>query len=267
MRAKTNERRALEVDLRHALRLNQFELHYQPQVCTATGGIVGVEALIRWRHPQLGMVSPGRFIPVAEEAGLILPIGEWVLRTACATGKTWQVKGLCALRVSVNISPIQLRRADFVSTVAQIIEETGLDPSGLELEITESMLVSRTESMVGRLKDLRALGVMLSVDDFGTGYSNLAYLKSFPLDRLKIDQSFIRDLPYDQQAGSIVRAIVAMGHSLGLELIAEGVETAEQAKFLNDIGCERSQGYFYSVPLDSMGLEVWLDKNATDLAA
>lgn len=263
MSARVHERLAIEADLRHAIRHNQFELYYQPQVQTATGAIVGIEALIRWRHPKLGMVSPARFIPVAEEIGLIIPIGEWVLRAACKQSKLWQAERLSALPVAVNISAVQLRQPDFVDMVARILQETGLDADCLELEITESMVMSRTESMIGRLRDLKALGVALSIDDFGTGYSNLSYLKSFPLDRLKIDQSFIRDLPSDPQAVSIVSAIIAMAQSLDLQVIAEGVETAEQAKCLDGIGCEQSQGYLYSFPLDATAFETWFRKRET----
>lgn len=243
------------------MELGQFELFYQPQIHIRTGAMVGMEALIRWRHPQLGMIPPNKFISVAEETGLILPIGEWVLRTACEQCKRWQEAGLARLPVAVNISPVQLRQQEFVDLVARILEETGLSAGCLELEITETMVMSQTESMVGRLKELKGLGVLLTIDDFGTGYSNLGYLKSFPLDRLKVDQSFVHDLPADPFAGSIVRAIVAMGHSLGLQVIAEGVETAEQGKFLESIDCEEAQGYFYSFPLDRDDFEHMLRKN------
>ncbi len=261
MGAKAHERLELEAHLRSAMELGQFELFYQPQIHIRTGAMVGMEALIRWRHPQLGMIPPNKFISVAEETGLILPIGEWVLRTACEQCKRWQEAGLARLPVAVNISPVQLRQQEFVDLVARILEETGLSAGCLELEITETMVMSQTESMVGRLKELKGLGVLLTIDDFGTGYSNLGYLKSFPLDRLKVDQSFVHDLPADPFAGSIVRAIVAMGHSLGLQVIAEGVETAEQGKFLESIDCEEAQGYFYSFPLDRDDFEHMLRKN------
>lgn len=249
------ERLDLENHLARALALGQLELHYQPQVGLASGTTVGVEALLRWRHPSWGLVPPATFIPIAEESGLILAIGEWVLRTACAQNKSWQEAGLPRLPVAVNISPAQLRQAGFVESVSRVMAETGLDPRYLELEITESMVTSRTESMVARLKALRALGVLLSIDDFGTGYSNLGYLTAFALDRLKIDQSFIRDLPSDPNASSIVGAIMAMGRSLGLRIMAEGVETAEQADFLRGIGCDDAQGFLYGRPTDAEEFE------------
>lgn len=257
------ERLDLENHLARALALGQLDLHYQPQVKLASGTTVGVEALLRWRHPNWGLVPPATFIPIAEESGLILAIGEWVLRSACAQNKAWQEAGLPRLPVAVNISPAQLRQAGFVESVSRVLAETRLDPGYLELEITESMVMSRTESMVGRLKALRALGVLLSIDDFGTGYSNLGYLTAFPLDRLKIDQSFIRGLPSDPNGSSIVGAIVAMGRSLGLRIMAEGVETAEQVDFLRGIGCDDAQGFLYGRPTDAAEFERLLREGAS----
>ncbi len=229
--------------------MSQFELRYQPQVEMATGKLIGLEVLIRWPHPEFGDISPGRFIPVAEEAGLIVPIGQWVLRTACSQLLAWQRTGLGQIPISVNISAIQLRHPDFVDLVGDVLAETGFSPEWLDLEITEGMVMSRTENMIARLEALKALGLSLSVDDFGTGYSNLGYLNSFPLDRLKIDQSFVSGLPEDENAASIVRALLGLAHNLGLEVVAEGVETMAQAEFLIGCGCERAQGYLFGRPL------------------
>ena len=261
MSKKAIERVSLEGAMRQALRLGQFELHYQPQVSIATGKAIGMEALIRWNHPQMGMIPPVKFIPVAEEAGLIVPIGEWVLRTACAQNKAWQDAGLPALPVSVNLSAIQLKQAGFVAMVSNALEETGLDPRYLDLELTESMVMGKTDSVISRLEELKAIGIALSMDDFGTGYSNLGYLKSFPLDELKIDQSFVRDLPSNKDAGAIAGAIVSMGRSLGLRIVAEGVETAAQAAFLSGTDCEHAQGYLYSKPLPAAQFAEWLRAN------
>ncbi|MEO8135019.1 MAG: PAS domain S-box protein, partial [Betaproteobacteria bacterium] len=259
MSVKAIARVTLEVALRQALQLGQFALHYQPLVVIATGEVIGVEALIRWRHPELGQVSPVDFIPLAEETGLIVPIGEWVLRTACAQKKAWGDAGLPAMTVAVNLSALQLRQPGFVGLVARILDETGLDPRGLNLEITESMVMGRTDSMIGCLNELRALGITLSMDDFGTGYSNLGYLMHLPLDVLKIDRSFVRDLPTHQGAMSIARAIVSMGRSLGMRVVAEGVETMAQADFLESIWCEHAQGFMYCKPLPAAELAAWIE--------
>jgi diguanylate cyclase (GGDEF)-like protein len=258
MNDRAIERVALEAALRRALQLEQFELHYQPLVMIATGEAVGLEALIRWRHPDLGLMPPIQFIPIAEETGLIIAIGEWVLRTACAQNKAWQQAGLPPLPVSVNLSALQLRQAGLVDLVAGILAETGLDACYLDLELTETMVMGRSKSAIDALHGLKALGVTLSLDDFGTGYSNLGYLKSFPLDHLKIDRSFVHDLPESSNAASIARAIVSMGHSLGLRVVAEGVETPAQARFLASIWCEHAQGYLYSKPLPAAEFARWL---------
>jgi diguanylate cyclase (GGDEF)-like protein/PAS domain S-box-containing protein len=258
MSSKALERVSLEAALRRALELEQFELHYQPQVLMSSGEITGMEALIRWRHPEKGMISPVTFIPVAEQTGLIVAIGEWVLRTACAQNKAWQQAGQPPLTVSVNLSALQLRQAGLVTLVSQILESTGLEPRYLDLELTESMVMGETESVIARLRGLKALGISLSMDDFGTGYSNLSYLQRFPLDQLKIDKSFVRDLPANKDAASIVRAIVSMARSLGLRVVAEGVETDAQAQFLLSVRCEHAQGYLYSKPLPSKDFEEWV---------
>jgi diguanylate cyclase (GGDEF)-like protein len=252
------ERVALEAGLRRALQLEQFELHYQPLVLIATGEATGMEALIRWRHPELGLIPPAQFIAMAEETGLIIPIGEWVLRTACAQNKAWQDAGLAPLTVSVNLSALQLRHAGLVDLVARILDETGLDARYLDIELTETMVMGKSQLVIDCLHALKALGVTLSIDDFGTGYSNLGYLKTFPLDQLKIDRSFVHDLPDSSNAASIARAIVSMGHSLGLRVVAEGVETAAQAQFLASIWCEHAQGFLYSKPLPAVEFALWL---------
>ena len=258
MSNKAIERVGLEAALRRALALGQFELHYQPQVLIAGGDVTGMEALLRWRHPDIGLIPPVQFIPMAEETGLIVAIGEWVLRTACLQSRAWQDAGLPPLTVAVNLSALQLRQAGFVGVVSKILEDTGLDPRFLDLELTESMVMSKTDIAVPMLRDLKALGIALTIDDFGTGYSNLGYLKSFPLDQIKIDRSFVQDLPNSNDAASIARAIVSMGHSLGLRVIPEGVETFAQARFLARIGCERAQGFLYGRPLPPAEFAAWV---------
>jgi EAL domain-containing protein (putative c-di-GMP-specific phosphodiesterase class I) len=258
MSARANERILLEGELRRALRLDQFELHYQPQVAIATGAPVGIEALVRWQHPQLGWLQPGRFISIAEETGLIGQIGRFVLREACRQNRAWQRDGLPAMPIAVNIAAAQLRHPDFVDSVEDILAETGLDPQHLELEITEGTMMEMTEALLARIDRLKRLGIRLSIDDFGTGYSNLAYLQTFPLDRLKIDRSFIGGAPADEGSVSIVRAILGLGESLGIEVIAEGVETADQAKLLEQLGCGQAQGFFYARPMPAPAARDWL---------
>lgn len=259
MSARANERVIIEGELRRALRRDQFELHFQPQVATGTGDLVGVEALVRWKHPELGWLQPVRFIPIAEETGLIGPLGRYVLREACLQSRAWQDQGVPEVPVAVNIAAAQLRHADFVLMVRQIIEETGIDPQSLELEITEGTMMEVTEPLLARIDSLKQLGVRLSIDDFGTGYSNLAYLRTFPLDRLKIDQSFIASLTQDEGSQSIVRAILGLGESLGLDVVAEGVETAEQAALLEKLGCRHAQGYLYGRPMPGDELVTWVN--------
>ena len=258
MREKVMERISLEGSLRRALELQQFELHYQPQVVISSGKIIGIEALIRWRHPEMGMVSPAKFIPIAEDTGLIVPIGEWVLHTACAQNKTWQKAGLPSLPVSVNLSARQLEKEGLVATVARVLNETGLESRYLELELTESMVIGRIETVISLLKELKGVGVMLSMDDFGTGYSNLGNLKSFPLNKLKIDQSFVRNITTNPHDVTVVQIIIALGHSLSLNVIAEGVETEEQSKLLELFKCDCAQGYFFSRPVTAEELAAML---------
>jgi diguanylate cyclase (GGDEF)-like protein/PAS domain S-box-containing protein len=251
MNAKALARLSLEGSLRRALEKQEFLLHYQPQVDARSGAIVGAEALIRWGHSDLGLVSPLDFIPLAEESGLIVPIGEWVLQTACAELKAWQDAGNGTLRMAVNLSGRQFRQHDLVETVQRAIGAAGIDPQSLELEITESVLMQDASETARLLDNLKALGVKLSVDDFGTGYSSLSYLKRFPIDSLKIDRSFIRDIASDPDDAAITTAILAMAGGLGLEVVAEGVETMEQLGFLRGRKCQMIQGYLFSKPLPS----------------
>ncbi len=249
MNVNALERLYLENGLRRALENEEFALYYQPQVDLASGRIIGMEALLRWFSGVMGGISPARFIPLAEECGLIVPIGEWVLQTACRQARQWQEEGLPAIPVAVNLSALQFRRADIVTTVSRALTESGLEGCWLELELTESLLMQSGPEVEATLGRLKALGVRLSIDDFGTGYSSLAYLKRFPVDRLKIDQSFVRDITEDPDDAAIVRAIIQLGRSLRLEVIAEGTETPEQMDFLRYERCTAAQGYLFAPPL------------------
>lgn len=261
MNASVLGRIELERDLRHALERNEFVLHYQPQYGLADGRVIGVEALVRWQHPQHGLVSPARFIPIAEETGLIEEIGLWVMRQACSQMQDWRKAGVDVPRVAINLSARQFHRCHLIDQVAAILDLTGLPPDCLELEITESMLMHDAEAAAEMLKELKRLGVHLSVDDFGTGYSSLAYLKRFPIDRLKIDRSFICNLPEDQEDAALVRAIVSLAGSLALDVIAEGVETAEQRDFLRSRGCNMAQGYLFAAPMAATDLAGLLNRS------
>ncbi|QAS51228.1 hypothetical protein HLI_02885 [Halobacillus litoralis] len=238
---------SMDSELRKALKQEQLELHYQPQKSIGTGKIVGLEALIRWNHPDKGMISPATFIPIAEKNGQIIEIGEWVMKEACKQNKQWQDEGFAPVIVGVNLSALQFLQKDLVFRVKQILEETGLAPEYLELEITESMAMTNEEYIIHTLKELRELGVHVSIDDFGTGYSSLKYLSRFPVSKLKIDKVFISENQKQNQA--IVKSIIHMSHSLNMKVIAEGVETAEQWNFLKNEKCDEIQGYFYSKPL------------------
>ncbi|MDC7710265.1 sensor domain-containing protein [Vogesella indigofera] len=261
MNAQTFERLLMESGLRQALERGEFELHYQPQVAGDDHQLVGVEALIRWRHPHLGLVSPARFIPLAEETGLIKPIGAWVLREACRQMMAWDAQGLAIPRLAVNLSARQFEQQSLLHDVAEVLANTGLEPARLDLEITESMLMQNPQEAVLLLGELKALGVKLSIDDFGTGYSSLSNLKRFPLDYLKIDRSFIEGLPGDEDSAAITEAIIAMARKLHYTVIAEGVETAEQGAFLRLNGCAILQGYYFSKPLPAANLASWLLKH------
>jgi EAL domain-containing protein (putative c-di-GMP-specific phosphodiesterase class I) len=238
-----------EQDLRQALTRNEFFLHYQPQLNLRTGELVGMEALIRWQHPKRGLVSPAQFIPVAEERDLIIPIGEWVLREACRQNRAWQSAGLPALPVAVNLSALQLQQKNLARDVGRVLQQTGLSPHLLELELTESAVMRDADSSIATMNALKDVGVSLSMDDFGTGYSNMSQLKRLPLDKLKIDQSFVRGLPGDPYDLAISTAIIGMGKALNLTVVAEGVETADQLEVLRKIECSAIQGYFLSRPM------------------
>ncbi|HEX9024067.1 MAG TPA: EAL domain-containing protein [Geobacteraceae bacterium] len=249
MNSTAYERLVLENHLRKAVEREEFVLHYQPQLDMADGRIIGVEALVRWRHPELGMVSPALFIPLAEETGLIIQIDEWVLRTACSQNKAWQEAGLPPVTMAVNLSGQNFIRKNLLETISRIVGETGLDARHLELELTESVLMKNAREAALTLRALKDMGLHISIDDFGTGYSSLSYLKKFPLDNLKIDQSFIRESTSDPDSAAITRAIIAMAHSLKLRVIAEGVETEAQLEFLRESGCHALQGFLFSRPL------------------
>jgi diguanylate cyclase (GGDEF)-like protein/PAS domain S-box-containing protein len=249
MNVRAIERQSLENGLRHALERHEFVLYYQPKMNLDTGSIIGVEALIRWRHPTRGLVSPAQFIPVAEECGFIVTIGRWVLREACCQARKWQKEGLPAMRIAINISAVELRAKGFVAYVRQILTETGLEARYLELELTETFLMQDSRSTAAVLRELKDMGIHLALDDFGTGYSSLSYVKRFPIDTLKIDQSFVRDLATDADDASIVSAVISMGKSLHMRVVAEGVETQEQLEFLREHGCPFGQGFYFSPPV------------------
>ncbi len=249
MNVRAVERQFIEESLRRALELQEFTLHYQPKVNLTTGAITGAEALIRWTHSTRGPVPPAHFIPVAEDCGLILPIGNWVLREACTQARAWVDGGLPITTIAVNISGVQFRNENFLDNVFAILHETGLDPRFLELELTESVLIKRAESAASVLQTLRAKGVQIAVDDFGTGYSSLSYLTKFPIDALKIDQSFVRQITTAPADTSIVTAVISMGQSLKLRVIAEGVESQQELAFLQAHQCEEAQGFYFSRPV------------------
>jgi diguanylate cyclase (GGDEF)-like protein/PAS domain S-box-containing protein len=249
MNVRAVERQSIEESLRTALERREFALHYQPKVSLKTGEITGAEALIRWTNPQRGPVSPAQFIPVAEDCGLILPIGNWVLREACKQAKIWLEAGLPLGSIAVNISAMEFRDDNFLEGIFTILRDTRLNPNLLELELTESVLMKRAESTASILKALRAKGVQLAVDDFGTGYSSLSYLKKFPINALKIDQSFVRQITSDPDETAIVTAVISMGRSLNLRVVAEGVETQEELAFLRSHQCDEAQGFYFSRPV------------------
>jgi diguanylate cyclase (GGDEF)-like protein len=254
------ERMELENSLRRAMDKQEFRLHYQPKVDIKTNKIIGMEALLRWEHGKLGMISPAKFIPIAEETGLIVPIGEWVLRTACAQNKAWQDAGYPPLCVAVNLSARQFQTQNLAALVRDILQETGLEPQWLELEVTESILMQHMDKTVSTLQELKDLGVCISIDDFGTGYSSLNYLKRFPIDSLKIDQSFVQDITKDPDDAAIVSAVISLAHTMKLKVIAEGVETFDQLLFLREKNCDKMQGYYFSKPLTAELFTELLDK-------
>jgi EAL domain-containing protein (putative c-di-GMP-specific phosphodiesterase class I) len=247
----TFERMALETSLRRGLERNEFFLHYQAKLDLHTKGITGVEALIRWQHPDLGVVPPVQFIPLAEETGLIVPIGKWVLNTACAQNVSWQREGLPPLSMAVNLSARQFADEDLVKDIADALKNSGMKPELLEIELTESMVIQNPERAGKVLAEIKKMGARLAIDDFGVGYSSLTHLKRFPIDTLKVDRSFINDLPQNPEDKAICQAIIAMGKSLNLTVVAEGVETLEQQTFLHDNACDEMQGFFFSKPIPS----------------
>jgi EAL domain-containing protein (putative c-di-GMP-specific phosphodiesterase class I) len=249
MNEKAHERLALENDLRRALERDELELYYQPKVDTDSGRIGSCEALARWNHPQLGFIGPSRFIPIAEETGLIVPLGEWVLRQACIQNLEWQKKGMSPLRVAVNLSPRQFLQHDLLDMIARVLKNVGMSPQCLELEVTENVMIQNIAQTAAILRRLHDLGIQISIDDFGTGYSSLSYLKRFPIHALKIDRSFVSDITWNQDDAAIASAVITMAHSLKLGVIAEGVETKEQLKFLQDLQCHNMQGNFFSKPV------------------
>jgi diguanylate cyclase (GGDEF)-like protein/PAS domain S-box-containing protein len=264
MNVRAVARQSIEESLRRALERQEFKVHYQPKVNLKTGEITGAEALIRWTHPLRGTVSPADFIPVAEDSGLILSIGNWVLHEACQQARTWVEAGLPLASMAVNISAMEFRDEHFLEGVFAILKDTGLDPRSLELELTESVLMKRAESSQAILKTLRARGVQVAVDDFGTGYSSLSYLRKFPIDTLKIDQSFVRQITTAPDETTIVTAVISMGRSLKLRVVAEGVETQEELAFLEDHKCDEAQGYYFSRPVPAENFAKLLETGIPD---
>ncbi|MBW8902175.1 MAG: EAL domain-containing protein, partial [Massilia sp.] len=254
----------LEVGLRKALKNEELYLLYQPQIDVRSGEIVGVEALVRWRHPERGIISPTEFIPLAEETGLIVPIGEWVLRTACQQARTWQKHTQRALRMAVNLSAKQFKDENLTQIVISALHDTGLDPKLLELELTEGTLMDDAKATLATLEQLRAIGIYLSIDDFGTGYSSMNYLKRFDVRALKIDKSFISGLPQDSENAAITRAIIAMAHGLKMVVVAEGVETDEQLELLEEYGCDLLQGFYLGHPSPQDSITLMLQKRCLD---
>ena len=262
MRDHAERRIRMESELRRALDRQEFVVHYQPKIAISSGQITGVEALVRWENPATGLIGPDKFIPLAEENGLILPIGEWVLRSACRQAAAWHANGVAHARVAVNLSARQFRAHSLLDTIKAILEETGLPPTMLEIEVTESMVMQDPEQAKQLLSELRNMGAVLALDDFGTGYSSLSYLKRFPFDNVKVDRSFVRNLPADTDDCAIAQAIVAMAHSLRLKVIAEGVETQNQRSFLAGLGCDEFQGYLVSRPLPATQIEALFRSSA-----
>lgn len=258
------QRTAIERDLRNALQKNQLKLHYQPQLDLVTGQVVGVEALLRWQHPERGDISPVEFIPVAESTGLIMPIGEWVMRTACQQARAWQDAGLQPVRVAINLSAVQFRHKNLHETITQALFDSHLDPRWLEIELTESLIMKDVRTTIETLQHLHELGVQISIDDFGTGYSSLSYLTRFPISKIKLDKSFVRDV--DKKDGAaIAHTVITLGHSLNMKVMAEGVETVEQLRFLREHGCNEVQGYYFGRPMPPGAIERLLRSSLQEL--
>jgi diguanylate cyclase (GGDEF)-like protein len=266
MNRLVNERLNLEHDLRRALQRDELLLHYQPRINLESGAVDGFEALVRWMHPEHGLVMPDRFIPIAEDTGLIVQLGEWVLQQACEQSRAWKKAGLPRVAMAVNLSARQFREENLVARVAKVVRETGLKPGELEMELTESMIMHDAELAIATLCELRSLGVKLSVDDFGTGYSSLSYLRRLPIGTLKIDKSFVHDIGggKDSDAGVLARAIISLGHSLRLKVVAEGVETEEQLAFLKEHHCDEAQGYYFAKPMPPEECARFLERSALE---
>ena len=267
MNAKAFERLTLETGLRRALEREELVVHYQPRIEIGSGRMVGLEALVRWKHPDLGLVSPAQFIPLAEETGMIIPMGEWILETAARQNREWQDQGFDPLRMAVNLSAVQFRQPDLFESVSSALSKVGMDPRWLELELTESILMQNPENAVSALERLKGAGIHLSIDDFGTGYSSLSYLKRFPIDALKIDQSFIRELTTNPDDAAIATSIILMGRSLKLRVVAEGVETQSQLSFLRVMQCDEVQGYLFSPPVSAEEITAMLRDKGASFAA
>jgi EAL domain-containing protein (putative c-di-GMP-specific phosphodiesterase class I) len=264
MDENTARRYRMEVLLRTAIEKDELFLHFQPQMNIQTGLFESVEVFLRWNSDEMGLLQPTEFIPLAEETGLIVPLGEWVLRTACLRAKEWIEAGVPLMRVAVNISVIEFMQADFIKMVTEAVNDSGLDPSFVELEITESVLVEDTFSAVNTLQTLKDLGFLLSIDDFGTGFSSLSQLKHFPIDRLKIDESFVQGMLTNMHDAAIIKAVLTMADSMNLKVIAEGVETIEQLEYLNKIQCDEAQGFLLSRPVPPAAItELFLEFNSS----
>jgi len=261
MNQAVSQRHQMEMRLRHALERDEFLLHYQPKADLKTGQVIGVEALLRWQPAGLGLVGPDQFIAILEETGLIVPVGAWVFRQACSQVMQWQAQGMRPLRLAVNLSARQFRHQDLVSQIAEVLAQTGFDPAHLEVELTESMLIDDSEAVVRIMADLAAMGMSIAIDDFGTGHSSLRYLKRFHVNTLKIDRSFVKDTPDDPEDSAIATAVIALGHGLGLHVVAEGVETQPQVEFLRSRGCDEFQGFLLSRPLDAEAFAGWLARH------
>ena len=251
---------SMESELKVALEQGQLSLVYQPKIDLAMGSVVGVEALLRWEHPEKGMVSPAEFIPLAEETGLILPLGQWVLREACAEMQRWLEQGMAPLTISVNCSPVQFIRGNVIEDIEEAIRISGMDSKLLEIELTESLFLQNIDEGICMLNSMKELGIKIAIDDFGTGFSSLSYLKRLPVDKLKIDQAFVHDLSSDPRDAAIVSAIITLSHNLGLTVVAEGVESEQQLNILRSYGCDEVQGFFVGRPMDAADLEAWMKK-------
>jgi EAL domain-containing protein (putative c-di-GMP-specific phosphodiesterase class I) len=251
---------AMTNSLRHAIQREEFLLHFQPLVDASSGDIVGMEALLRWQHPERGLLSASDFVPLLEESGLIVPVGKWVLREACRQNRLWQLAGLPQLCISVNLSARQFQKGDLVDMVSSILQENEIDPKLLQLEITESVLMDQSGTTLKTLEYLRKLGVRIAIDDFGTGYSSLNYLKQYPFDTLKFDRTFIHDMTQSENGAAIVAAVINLGHSVNMAVVAEGVETNDQVKLLQERGCDQYQGYLFAHPMSASKSISWLQK-------